>query len=88
GVGLGTVTGIVDRLVARNFATRSEDPADRRIRRVALTDEGRAAAEELMDAGLAEFRRVLARLDLETLHSLEHVLEKILEAAQQLHREQ
>jgi DNA-binding MarR family transcriptional regulator len=77
GVGLGTVTGIVDRVVAQGLATRREDPHDRRVRRVELTPRGRAVADEILDSGTAEWRDMLNRLDTDTLRHLERVLRKL-----------
>lgn len=84
GVGLGTVTGIVDRLIARDLVDRREDPDDRRIRRIGLTEQGRTFADEIADAGLARFRMVLERLDTETLRSFEQTMRKFTEVAQQI----
>ncbi|MEU7984788.1 MarR family winged helix-turn-helix transcriptional regulator [Streptosporangium canum] len=81
GVGLGTVTGIVDRLVGHGLVTRREDPHDRRIRRVELTPAGRTLTEQIADAGLADFRRLLHCLDTPTLHDLSNVMDKIQAAA-------
>ncbi|WP_433356746.1 MarR family winged helix-turn-helix transcriptional regulator [Microtetraspora malaysiensis] len=81
GVGLGTVTGIVDRLVAQGLVSRREDPADRRVRLVELTTRGRLLAEELIDAGTANYMRLLDRLDTETLNTLEQVMIKLQTAA-------
>lgn len=80
-VGLGTVTGIVDRLVAHGLVARREDPHDRRIRRARLTPAGRALIEQIADAGLTEFRRLLQHLDTPTLCDLSVVMEKIQQAA-------
>jgi DNA-binding MarR family transcriptional regulator len=88
GVGLGTVTGIVDRLVARDLVDRREDPADRRIRRIGLTDHGRKFTDEIADAGLARFRMVLERLDTETLHDFEQTMRKFTDAAMELAEEE
>lgn len=77
GVGLGTVTGIVDRLLAQGLVTRHEDPQDRRVRRVGLTAQGRGLAEDIIDAGISSFRRILERLDTETLRSMETTMIKI-----------
>ncbi|GAA2881821.1 hypothetical protein GCM10010517_44900 [Streptosporangium fragile] len=85
GVGLGTVTGIVDRLVGHGLVTRREDPHDRRVRRVHLTPAGRTLLEEISDAGLADFRRLLQTLDTPTLHDLSTVMDKIQEAAHTLY---
>jgi DNA-binding MarR family transcriptional regulator len=67
-----TMTRIVDALVAANLVTREPDPADRRMVRIAATQEGRAVLEQgrrrrvaaIADrlAGLAESeRRALER---------------------------
>ncbi|MCW2879428.1 MAG: Transcriptional regulator-like protein [Sphaerisporangium sp.] len=85
GTGLGTVTGIVDRLVAQGLVTRREDPSDRRVRRVELSDAGRRMTEELADAGLTSYRRLLDRLDLDTLRQLEGVMRKLRAAAVELY---
>mgnify|MGYP003042261851 CR=1 FL=1 len=85
GVGLGTVTGIVDRLVGHGLVTRREDPDDRRIRRVELTPAGHALTERIADAGLDGFRRLLGLLDTPTLRDLSAVLGKIQVAAATLH---
>lgn len=41
------VTGIVDRLEAKDLVRRMPKPDDRRVKLIALTDEGRAVAEHL-----------------------------------------
>lgn len=41
------ITGIVDRLEARGLVERRADPADRRVKMLALTAEGAAVREEL-----------------------------------------
>lgn len=84
GVGLGTVTGIVDRLVARRLVTRQEDPDDRRIRRIILTPTGRKLADEVVHAGLSRFRSVLELLDTDTLRAFETVMRKFADAANRL----
>ncbi|MEV5410794.1 MarR family transcriptional regulator [Thermopolyspora sp. NPDC052614] len=83
GVGLATVTGIIDRLVAQHLVERHEDPADRRVRRVSLTDTGRRLADDLLDTGLGHHRALLDYLDLDTLRALETVMRKIQQAAAQ-----
>src|SRR5687768_9256224 len=63
GVGLATVSGLVDRLVTHDYVARREDPQDRRVRRLFLTTEGHRVVEEIMDAGAEHQRRLFARLD-------------------------
>ncbi|RCV52003.1 MarR family winged helix-turn-helix transcriptional regulator [Marinitenerispora sediminis] len=77
GVQMATLTGIVDRLVARGLVLRRDDPRDRRVRRVDLTDEGRARVVEFRDAGQRQHLGALARLDTETLAGLVRGLEAL-----------
>ncbi|MET9344182.1 MULTISPECIES: MarR family winged helix-turn-helix transcriptional regulator [unclassified Nonomuraea] len=84
GVGLATVTGIVDRLIGHGLVTRHEDPHDRRVRRVELTDAGRTLIEQLNDAGLRHYRRIMQRLDLDTLRTLADITAKIADIARDL----
>jgi DNA-binding MarR family transcriptional regulator len=81
GVASATLSGIVDRLVAQGYVSRTEDTHDRRIRRIHLAPAGRKAMEEIMDSGTKAQRRLLDRLDDETLQMLETVLGRITAAA-------
>lgn len=56
-------------------------PADRRVRRVALSPAGADLVDRILDAGTNRFRRVLERLDTETLRTFEYVLRKFQRAA-------
>ncbi|MBV7698385.1 MarR family winged helix-turn-helix transcriptional regulator [Streptomyces sp. TRM70350] len=64
------VTGIVDRLESRGLVERRPDPADRRVKLAAATDEGRRVARSLREslrfareplAGLSEQERLTLR---------------------------
>ncbi|WP_063813574.1 MarR family winged helix-turn-helix transcriptional regulator [Herbidospora daliensis] len=79
GIGLGTLTGIVDRLVAHGLLTRREDPADRRVRRLTLTTEGRTLTDDMLDAGASNWRQLLTRLDTDTLRDMSRVMRRISE---------
>src|SRR5262245_12267123 len=81
GVTLATLSGIVDRLATHGYLTRTEDPHDRRIRRLHLSAAGRAAMDEIVDSGTRAQQRLLDRLDDETLQMLETVLGRITDAA-------
>ncbi|MEV6928022.1 MarR family transcriptional regulator [Dactylosporangium sp. NPDC051485] len=81
GVTLATLSGIVDRLVAQGYVTRTEDAHDRRIRRIHLSPTGWETLNEITDGGTRASRRLLSRLDDETLDMLGTVLERIAEAA-------
>ncbi|MEN3536731.1 MarR family transcriptional regulator [Microbispora sp. ZYX-F-249] len=85
GVGLATVTGIVDRVVAQGLASRHEDPHDRRVRRVELTEAGRHLTTEIIEAGTGGYIRLLRHLDTETLRTMETVMRKIEDAMREMH---
>jgi DNA-binding MarR family transcriptional regulator len=64
------VTGIVDRLESRELVERRPDPADRRVKLAAVTEEGRAVARSLREslrfareplAGLSDAERTVFR---------------------------
>jgi DNA-binding MarR family transcriptional regulator len=52
----------VDGLVRSGLVSRTEDPVDRRIKRLALTGDGRAALERIGEARLVGLRRFAERL--------------------------
>ncbi|GAA0736492.1 MarR family transcriptional regulator [Dactylosporangium roseum] len=88
GVTPATMSGIVDRLVTHGHVVRVEDPHDRRIRRIHLSAVGRGLLEDIMDSGTRAQRRLLDRLDDETLVMLATVLDRIIEAGVTEAREQ
>lgn len=45
-----TMTGLIDSLERRGYVTRTEDPTDRRVRPVEITEEGRRVAHESRSA--------------------------------------
>ncbi|GAA2476786.1 MarR family transcriptional regulator [Streptomyces gobitricini] len=73
------VTGIVDRLEARGLVERRPDPADRRVKIAAATDEGRATARRLRDA-LDFAREPLAGLSEQERTALRDLLRRMLGA--------
>ena len=82
GVGLATVTGLVDRLVARGLAHRSEDPEDRRVRRVGLSADGVELMERVGTAGQELRARMLSAIDLDALRGLERGLAALREVVE------
>ena len=84
GAKLGTVTGIVDRLVQRDLVRRREDPHDRRVRRITLTRNGSQLMDELADSGSGRLRLLLDELDDDTLRDFARVLAKLRVVAQRL----
>jgi DNA-binding MarR family transcriptional regulator len=81
GVGLPAVSGIAKRLAARGLVRRVEDPHDRRIRRVHLTDEGAELIRRTRDAGRDSKRRLLKRLDRHALSQMAEAMDALNAAA-------
>lgn len=52
GVSSAGASQMLDRLVEEGLISRVEDPADRRMKRIALTEEGQRTLNESMDARL------------------------------------
>jgi DNA-binding MarR family transcriptional regulator len=81
GVGLSTVTGIVDRLADQHLVTRGEDTEDRRITRVRPTPRGRVLVDDLIRYRNEMIRAVLTHLDSEQLQVVEIAFTYLIEAA-------
>ncbi|MEU3616571.1 MarR family transcriptional regulator [Streptomyces sp. NPDC006872] len=71
------VTGIVDRLESRGLVERRPDPADRRVKLAAATDEGRRIAKGLRES-LRFAREPLAGLEAEEREALRGLLQRML----------
>jgi DNA-binding MarR family transcriptional regulator len=87
GVGLSTVTGIVDRLAEHNLVTRREDPDDRRITRVLPTPRARVMVDELLRYRNEVISDLLSRLDAEQLRTVETAFEYLRDAITQMSSE-
>src|SRR4051812_26698224 len=72
------VTWITDRLEERGYVERLADPHDRRVKLLALTDEGRRVREEIMDR-LSKPPDAMARLSKIEQRALRDLLRKTLE---------
>lgn len=75
GVGATTLTGIVDRLEARELVVRKADVRDRRVRLVALSEQGEALVRDAHELHRDHARRLLNRLEPRLLGNLAEVLE-------------
>ncbi|MFG2605560.1 MarR family winged helix-turn-helix transcriptional regulator [Streptomyces sp. NPDC048514] len=73
------VTGIVDRLESRGLVERRPDPADRRVKVAAATEEGLRVARDLRE-GLHFAREPLAGLSADERRSLRDLLRRMLGA--------
>ncbi|GAA0801996.1 MarR family winged helix-turn-helix transcriptional regulator [Spirilliplanes yamanashiensis] len=82
GVGLATMTGMIDRLAAQGLVARHEDLHDRRVRRIALTPEGHRTVADIMTAGADRQRTVLSRLSASELAVVAEACEIMLREAE------
>ncbi|GAA1580564.1 MULTISPECIES: MarR family winged helix-turn-helix transcriptional regulator [Streptomyces] len=71
------ITGIVDRLESRGLVERRPDPADRRVKLAAATEEGLRTADRLRDS-LGFAREPLAGLSEEERTALRDLLRRML----------
>jgi DNA-binding MarR family transcriptional regulator len=78
GVSLPAMSRAVDGLFERGFVRREEDTVDRRMKRVRLTDAGRAAPLALNEARLSALHELMDSLDDEQAEALARALELIL----------
>ncbi len=79
GVSLAAMSRAVDGLFERGLVGREEDRVDRRVKRVRLTDAGRAVPQALNAARLSALQELVGSLDDEQAQALEHALSLILE---------
>ncbi len=77
-VSLPAMSRAVDGLYERGFVGRQEDPADRRMKRVRLTDAGRAVPRALNEARLSALGELIGSLDDEEADVLGNALSLIL----------
>jgi DNA-binding MarR family transcriptional regulator len=84
GVGLSTITGIVDRLAEQELVTRREDPEDRRITRIQPTPRAKALVDDLLRYRNEVLTELLSRLDPEQLATVEKAITYLIDASDQL----
>jgi DNA-binding MarR family transcriptional regulator len=87
GVGLSTVTGIVDRLAEHDLVTRQEDPVDRRVTLVRPTPRGRTLVDELTRYRDEAITALLSRLDSDQLQVVETAFTYLVDAGTEMARE-
>jgi DNA-binding MarR family transcriptional regulator len=78
-VSLPAMSRAIDGLFERGFVGREEDPEDRRMKRVRLTDAGRRVPRALNEARLSALAELISSLGDEEALALEHALGLILE---------
>jgi DNA-binding MarR family transcriptional regulator len=79
GISLPTMSRAVDGLYERGFVDRYEDKVDRRMKRICLTEAGRAVTSTLNDARLSALQGFLVSLSDEEATALSQALAPILD---------
>lgn len=87
GVSMASMSGIVDRLVEHGMVERAEDPHDRRVRRLLVTEPGNAALRSLVSRSGAIPAPVLRRIGLVDLRALVQGVRAINRATAELEAE-
>src|SRR5207248_4499655 len=77
-VSLPAASRMVDDLVRREFVERNEDPDDRRMKRVRLTDSGRSVIRRLNAARLTGLEQFTLGLSPDERRALAQALESLL----------
>ena len=84
----GSVSVAVDRLFKKGFVSRVECSEDRRVRTVALTEEGHRMFVPLFRRHTALIKRAFQDVSLEELRQMELILKKIGKRAESLAEDQ
>jgi len=84
GVSLPAMSRAVDGLFERGLVDRREDPVDRRVRQVRLTDAGRQVPQALNEARLSALQGLMSSLDDEQAAALARALELILSRREEI----
>jgi DNA-binding MarR family transcriptional regulator len=78
GLSLAAMSRAADELVQRGLVDRTEDPADRRIKRLRLTAKGRTLVQKMREVRMAGFEQFVATLSHKERAQLVKALEPIL----------
>jgi len=81
GISFPAATKTVDRLVRKGLATRAEDPHDRRVVRIRLTELGKKLVSEIYQERSRRFATVLDRLDPAARDALHRSMEVFITSA-------
>ena len=81
GTGPSAVTPLVDKLVEHGFVLRHEDPVDRRITRLILTEAGNTLLERIAGGQREHLSELLSRLTPDELEVVAQAFELIYKAA-------
>ena len=84
----GSISTAVDRLFSKGLVSREENPEDRRIRLVALTETGKALISTVYRKHVEDVRQVFADFTPSDIRQLERLMKKAGRQAEALHAAQ
>ena len=84
GVTNSAASQMLERLVQQNIITRSEDPTDRRVKQIVLTDKGRQILEESNHANQGWLEELANRMTPAEQEQVREALVILIEKANQL----
>jgi DNA-binding MarR family transcriptional regulator len=87
GVTPGNVTSIIDRLVGQGLVTRRENPEDRRIVLLHLTDKGRKIITDIHEISHSHMKHSLERMSAEDIMALLRGIRAFLAAIEKDYQE-
>lgn len=87
GASTATATGVVDRMVEREYIIRQHDPSDRRVVICQLTDTGKRLVSSMWQMQQDRRRELLSQLSEEHLKIFEDALESMVLVMQELKAE-
>ena len=79
GLSVAAISRAVDGLVEGGQVTRIEDPTDRRVRLIAITEEGQHAVDKIVAARMDGLRAFSADLSAAERRALDRALDKLIE---------
>lgn len=80
GISRSNITGLADRLIQNGLLTRNQDPEDRRIQYLLLTDKGAKILDDIKQEINKDATRILNTLNIEELAALEKGLSAFAES--------
>lgn len=87
GVTSAAASQLLERLVQQGLAVRSEDPQDRRTKRVTLTEAGEKILQEMIAARQEWFSHLAQRFNVEEQTQIATALQLLIQKAEQLEQE-
>src|SRR6266478_9093873 len=81
----GSISTAVDRLFSKGLVSREENPEDRRIRLIALTESGKALISPIYRKHVEDVRQVFADFTSSELRQLERLMKKAGRQAEALY---